>query len=139
MGHCEMLLAVAGLDEDEVADRTKQLASGDWSGFSAADRVAFAFARKQAKEPWSITGEDYQELVDHFGPHRTVDVVWWERTLGDPERCSRRSPSQIPEGTVEGIVDEGLQDRDTGIFQEAVNLPRHHGVGRCPGVVRSRG
>ena len=72
-----MLLAVAGLDEDEVAQRTKRLASGDWSGFSAADRVAFAFARKQAKEPWSITDADYQRLVEDFGPHRAVDVVWW--------------------------------------------------------------
>ena len=72
-----MLLAVAGLDEDDVAERTKRLASGDWSGFTVAEQVAFEFARKQAKRPWSITDADYRLLVDHFGEHRAVDVVWW--------------------------------------------------------------
>jgi alkylhydroperoxidase family enzyme len=77
MGHCEMLLAVAGLDNDAVRERTRQLASGDWSGFAPADRAAFHFARKQTKEPWSVTAEDYQTLVDHFGPERALDVLWW--------------------------------------------------------------
>jgi hypothetical protein len=77
MGHCEMLLAVAGLKENEVAERTKKLASGDWSSFPVAERVALAFARKQAKEPWSITAEDWQALVTHFGPERAIDVLWW--------------------------------------------------------------
>lgn len=72
-----MLLAVAGLDEKSVAQRTQQLATGNWSAFPAADRVAFAFAHKQAKAPWSITEADYGALVDHFGPYRAVDVVWW--------------------------------------------------------------
>ena len=30
MGHCEMLLAVAGLNENAIRTRTKQLADGDW-------------------------------------------------------------------------------------------------------------
>ena len=49
MGHCEMLLAVAGLDEQAISERTRRLASGDWSGFSRAERLAFAFARRQAR------------------------------------------------------------------------------------------
>ena len=77
MGHTEMLLAVAGLDESAVAQVTGQLASGDWSSFSASDRVAFAFARKQAKAPWSIRAEDFRQLVDHFGTERAIDIVWW--------------------------------------------------------------
>jgi hypothetical protein len=77
MGHCEMLLAVAGLDESAVKLRTEQLASGDWSSFRAADRVAFLFARRQAKAPWSVTAADVQQLVRHFGPERTLDVIWW--------------------------------------------------------------
>jgi hypothetical protein len=77
MGHCEMLLAVAGLDKDAVAERTQRLASSDWSAFPPGDREAFAFARKQAKEPWTITSADLQELVRHFGPQRTLDVIWW--------------------------------------------------------------
>lgn len=77
MGHCEMLLAVAGLDGKAVADRTSRLASGDWSSFPAAERAAFAFARKQAAEPWSVTDEDFDGLVKHFGCERALDVVWW--------------------------------------------------------------
>jgi hypothetical protein len=77
MGHCEMLLAVAGLDKNSLDERTRRLASGDWSTFPAADRAGFAFARKQAREPWSITDADVQGLVDHFGPERALDVIWW--------------------------------------------------------------
>jgi len=77
MGHTEMLLAVAGLDQATLNERTSRLASGDWSSFSAADRYAFAFARKQAREPWTITRDDLQGLVAHFGKHRALDVLWW--------------------------------------------------------------
>lgn len=77
MGHTEMLLAVAGLDKDAVALRTRRLAEGDWSGFPPAERAAFTFARKQAREPWSVTPADLQQLRDHFGPERALDVLWW--------------------------------------------------------------
>jgi alkylhydroperoxidase family enzyme len=77
MGHCEMLLAVAGLDQSAIQERTKRLAGGDWSGFPPGERAAFAFARKQAQEPASVTDEDVQELVHAFGPERTLDIIWW--------------------------------------------------------------
>jgi hypothetical protein len=77
MGHTEMLLAVAGLDNAEVSERTRQLASGDWSEFSPADRAAFTFAHKQAKAPWSIGDADMRRLVSHFGTDRTLDILWW--------------------------------------------------------------
>src|SRR5579884_3880917 len=77
MGHCEMLLAVAGLSETEIAARTGQLARGDWSGFTPAEQAAFAFARKQARAPASMTRADYEMLVRHFGPERALDVLWW--------------------------------------------------------------
>ena len=77
MGHCEMLLAVAGLNEKEIYERTRRLAEGDWSGFTPAERVAFRFARKQAREPWAITADDVGELTRHFGPERALDVIWW--------------------------------------------------------------
>jgi hypothetical protein len=77
MGHTEMLLAVAGLDQDAVRERTSQLAAGDWSKFPPGDGAAFAFARKQAKAPWSITDDDVQRLVRIFGAERTVDILWW--------------------------------------------------------------
>jgi hypothetical protein len=77
MGHCEMLLAVAGLDKQAILDRTQKLASGDWSSFSSAERAAFAFVRKQAKNPSAITADEMRDLVHHFGPARALDVLWW--------------------------------------------------------------
>lgn len=72
-----MLLAVAGQSPLQIEERTRRLASGDWSSFPPAEQVAFAFARKQAKAPWSITDDDVKSLVEHFGPERTADVIWW--------------------------------------------------------------
>src|SRR4051812_27994856 len=77
MGHCEMLLAVAGLNETDIADRTRLLASGDWSSFTPAERAAFHFARKQAKEPWAVEAADVALLTGHFGRERALDVIWW--------------------------------------------------------------
>src|SRR5262245_54570420 len=77
MGHCEMLLAVAGLDQDSLEERTRRLASGDWSSFPPSDRYAFAFARKLAKVPSTIAEGDVRGLIDHFGTERALDVVWW--------------------------------------------------------------
>jgi alkylhydroperoxidase family enzyme len=77
MGHCEMLLAVAGLDQEKIAERTSQLATGDWSTFPASEQVAYQFAKKQAKSPWAIVDADVKELIDHFGSERALDVIWW--------------------------------------------------------------
>src|SRR5262249_10815900 len=77
MGHCEMGLAVAGLKPHEVADRTKRLAGGDWSSFPAEHQAAFAFARKQARDPASVNAADPEELENHFGPERMWHVIWW--------------------------------------------------------------
>jgi len=76
MGHCEMLLAVAGMKPEEVAATTRLLA-GDWSGFPPAERAAFAFTRKQAKDPASVTDEDIKELERHYGRDGAWHVVWW--------------------------------------------------------------
>lgn len=77
MGHTEMVLAVAGLNGNAITDLQKRLAQGDWSGFSPAERAAFAFARKQAHAPAAITAQDCQQLVDHFGEERSLDILWW--------------------------------------------------------------
>jgi hypothetical protein len=77
MGHSEMLLAVAGLDSEQLAERTKLLASGDWSHLPPADRYAFFFARKLSTEPWNISRADIDGLVAHFGKERALDVIWW--------------------------------------------------------------
>ena len=77
MGHCEMGLAVAGLKQEQIADRTRRLAEGDWSGWAPAHQAAFAFARKQAGDPASITAADLRELERHVGPEGVWPVVWW--------------------------------------------------------------
>lgn len=45
MGHCEMLLAVAGMKPEEVQAMTRRLA-GDWSDYPPAEQAAFTFARR---------------------------------------------------------------------------------------------
>jgi hypothetical protein len=77
MGHSEMLLAVAGIDKNSLSERTRRLASGDWSSFPPGDRAAFLFARKQSATPWAITDDDWHILIDHFGFERAMDVLWW--------------------------------------------------------------
>lgn len=72
-----MLLAVAGLNKDEVEERTEKMASGDWSGFSLAEQAAFAFARKQARAPAGIADADIRELEKYFGKRGAWSVVWW--------------------------------------------------------------
>jgi hypothetical protein len=72
-----MLLAVAGLDKDSLDERTRLLASGDWSSFPPGDRAAFLFARKQSQNPSGISTDDIQGLIDRFGLERALDVVWW--------------------------------------------------------------
>jgi hypothetical protein len=77
MGHCEMQLAVAGLSQETVNERSRRLASQDWSTFSPAEQAAFRFARRQANRPASITAEDVEELVRQFGRSRALETVWW--------------------------------------------------------------
>jgi alkylhydroperoxidase family enzyme len=77
MGHTEMLLAVAGLDDKAIKERTKKLADGDWSSFPSAERAAFNYARKMSNEPWAVSDADTDELKRHFGQERAIDVIWW--------------------------------------------------------------
>jgi alkylhydroperoxidase family enzyme len=72
-----MLLAVAGLEEKQIDERTKLLASGDWSSFPAGERAAFAYARKLSLTPWDVSAADVDSLVRHFGEERAMDIVWW--------------------------------------------------------------
>ena len=77
MGHCEMLLAVAGLDQNALEERTRLLASRDWEMLPASDRAAFFFAKKFSKTPSEIDDEDRIRLIAHFGRERALDVIWW--------------------------------------------------------------
>jgi hypothetical protein len=76
MGHAQMCLAVAGMNDREVSETTRRLA-GDGSTFSKAEQAAFAFTRKQAQDPASITDEDVRDLERHFGSEKAWQVIWW--------------------------------------------------------------
>ena len=75
MGHGNMLLAVAGLKDEDVKERTKRLAAGDWDHFAPAERQAFAFAAKLSKSPAAIGDLDVKELVRTFGAERAMDLI----------------------------------------------------------------
>ncbi|OYP33091.1 hypothetical protein CGZ80_18555 [Rhodopirellula sp. MGV] len=77
MGHCEMLLDVAGLDQDSIAKRTRLLSGTDWSMFPPSQQRAFAFAKKLTSAPWEITAADYRELEDDYGPKQWMSLFWW--------------------------------------------------------------
>jgi alkylhydroperoxidase family enzyme len=77
MGHGKMSLAVAGLKDDEIKQRTMKLAEGDWDGFAPAERQAFAFAAKLSKQPSSVTDADVKDLVATFGRDRAMDLIWY--------------------------------------------------------------
>lgn len=77
MGHTEMLLAVAGLDNNNLADRVQKLASGDWSSFKADERAGLHFARKLTRTPWLVGQTDVDTLVAHLGREHALDAVWY--------------------------------------------------------------
>lgn len=76
MGHSEMGLAVAGLEEGEIKRRVRKLARGDWSDFSTAEASAFLFAHKLTRRPAAVSDEDVHGLVEQFGRHRAIDLIW---------------------------------------------------------------
>ncbi len=77
MGHCEMLLEVAGLDKEAVAERTRLLAGEDWSAFPPAEQRAYAYARKLSKAPWTLTRADYAALESDLGPAKAMATFFW--------------------------------------------------------------
>jgi alkylhydroperoxidase family enzyme len=77
MGHTEMLLAVAGLEEVVVKKRAAKLAGSDWSSFEPKERAGLLFARKLTKAPWTVRQSDIDTLVAHLGREHAVDAIWY--------------------------------------------------------------
>jgi hypothetical protein len=77
MGHTEMLLAVAGLDELGLQERVSKLAGGDWSSFKADERAGLHFARKLTRVPWEVGQADIGVLEAHLGREHALDAVWY--------------------------------------------------------------
>jgi hypothetical protein len=76
MGHSEMTLAVAGLEQGEIESRTRKLSDGDWSIVSPAERLALRYALKLSRTPGEVTAKDTGALVAVMGKHRAVDVIY---------------------------------------------------------------
>src|SRR5262245_37578840 len=77
MGHTEMLLAVAGLDQLGLKDRVSKLASGDWAPFPPEERAGLFFARKLTRTPWKVDRNDVATLEAHLGRERALDSIWY--------------------------------------------------------------
>ena len=72
-----MLLAVAGLKDDEVKQQVQKLMTPDWPDFTPAERQAFTFAHKLTREPAAISDPEIRALKATFGPERTIDLIWY--------------------------------------------------------------
>src|SRR6516164_7673796 len=77
MGHSQMLLAVAGLNETTLNERVATLASGDWSSFPPNERAGLFFAHKLTRTPWAVNQADIDTLTAHLGRERALDTVWY--------------------------------------------------------------
>jgi hypothetical protein len=77
MGHSQMLLAVAGMKDDEIKQHIAKLAGGDWSAFSPAERLALHFGYRITREPSALSDKDIQDLVSTFGRNRAMDMIWY--------------------------------------------------------------
>src|SRR5262249_13194937 len=76
MGHTQMLLAVAGLDELGLKERVAKLASGDWSSFHSDERGGLLLAHKLTRTPWAVCQTDIDRLTAHWGRERALAIVW---------------------------------------------------------------
>ena len=104
-GHQESKLLRAGLKEDDIA-----ALDGDWSGFSAKDRVAFAFARKITYEPHLFGDVDYKALKEHYTDLQILEMLMsvagnnainrWKEGVGAPQSTNGggfdRKPGEQP-------------------------------------------
>jgi alkylhydroperoxidase family enzyme len=76
MGHAEMLLAVAGLDEARVQDLTRRLAAQEWDSFAPLERAAFHAGWQLSRAPHEFDDAQRAALAAACGAERAVDVIW---------------------------------------------------------------
>ena len=94
------------MKEDEVA-----ALDGDWSEFTAAERAAFAFARKLTHEPHRLTDADVDRLRKHYTDLQILEIIFsvsgnnstnrWKEGIGVPQekeanRFLTRSEQPVP-------------------------------------------
>lgn len=69
-GHQESKLLRGGRTEDQIA-----ALDGDWSGVSAKERAAFAFARKITYEPQLFNDADIKSLQEHYSDLQIIEML----------------------------------------------------------------
>jgi len=72
-----MLLAVAGLEAEQIKQKRQILASGNWSSLSVPEQLALRFASRMTADPASLTANDTRLLCETFGPDRALDIIWY--------------------------------------------------------------
>ena len=91
IGHQESKLLSAGRSEDQIA-----ALDGDWSEFSPASKLAFAFARKFTYQPYLFSDNDIVGLQAHFTNAQILEMILsmsgnnsinrWKEGVGVPQR-----------------------------------------------------
>jgi alkylhydroperoxidase family enzyme len=95
LGHQEIKLSVAGLDEDKIA-----ALDGDWRQFTPAEQSAFAFARRLTYEPHRLGDADIEGLRKHYSELQILEIVLsvagnnsinrWKEGVGVPQEQTGR-------------------------------------------------
>ena len=110
IGHQESKLLGAGLTEDQIASL-----DGDWAGHSAAERAAFAYARKLSHAPHELSDADIEGLRKHYTDLQILEMTMsvsrnnisnrWKEGIGVPQRkdeggyARRTDDLSLPRGT----------------------------------------
>lgn len=100
LGHQEMKLLAAGLDEDTIA-----ALDCEWSTFEPGEQAAMQLARKMTLEPHRVTAADLDALRSHFSDREIVEMVYhisrynstnrWTDSLNLPQDRSFRDRSAL--------------------------------------------
>jgi alkylhydroperoxidase family enzyme len=77
MGHCEMNWEVIGMTPSQIAERSRALASDDWSCFPPAEQRALAFARKLTRSPGEVTTDDVRCLANDFSTDPALSILMY--------------------------------------------------------------
>jgi alkylhydroperoxidase family enzyme len=101
LGHQETKLLTAGIEEPRIA-----ALDADWSRFTAAERAAYALARKLTLRPDQITDVDIAAVEKHYKPLQVLEMVMlvarynatnrWTDSLGIPQEGHRKFLTETP-------------------------------------------
>ena len=67
---------VAGLNRDQISDRSRILAGDNWSSLSVSEQLAYSFARKLAKSPSVVSDSDVLQLQSELGRDQAFLVMF---------------------------------------------------------------